>query len=176
MANYVYIATSLDGFIADRDGGLDWLMNFPNPGQADYGFEEFLSGIDAIIMGRKTYETVRSFGVWPYRQPVFVLSNTMKAVPEEMADRVKVVGGSLEDIIGQLNSSGLKNLYLDGGISIQGFLREDLVDELIISRIPLLLGGGIPLFGEQDQLLLFDHVKTEIFDNGIVQSHYIRKR
>jgi len=94
LAVYVYVATSLDGFIAASDGGLDWLMETPNPEQSDYGFAEFMSGIDAIVMGRNTFETVLTFGDWPYSKPVFVLSRTLDEVPEGLRDRVEVVSCS----------------------------------------------------------------------------------
>ena len=86
MANYVYIATSLDGFIADKDGGLDWLMEIPNPDKSDYGFAEFMNTVDALLMGRKTFEIVVSFGQWPYTKPVFVLSNSLKEIPDNFFD------------------------------------------------------------------------------------------
>jgi dihydrofolate reductase len=176
MPNFVYIATSLDGFIADKNNEIGWLTEYPNPGKSDFGYAEFSAGIDALIMGRKTYEMVRSFGVWPYEQPVFVLSNTIREVPEELADKVKIISGKLDSMVRQLNASGLNNLYIDGGLAIQGFLNEDLIDELILSRIPVLLGDGAPLFGELQEELMFEHVETEVFDNGIVKSRYVRKR
>ena len=93
MTNYVYIATSLDGHIATSEGGLDWLNEVPNPEQSDYGFADFMSGIDAIVMGRNTFETVRSFGVWPYERPVFVLSENLPEIPAELAGKAELVGG-----------------------------------------------------------------------------------
>jgi dihydrofolate reductase len=176
MANSVYIAVSLDGFIATKTGGLEWLMEFPNPEKSDFGYAGFMANIDAIVMGRKTFEKVLSFGAWPYEKPLFVLSNTLKEVSGDLSGKAEIINGDPREIINTLKFRGFKNLYLDGGITIQNFLAEDLVDELIISRIPYLLGDGTPLFGSLEESMLFDHVETEVFDNGIVKSHYTRKR
>jgi dihydrofolate reductase len=174
MANYVYIATSLDGFIATVDGGVDWLNEIPNPEQSDYGYAEFISGIDAIVMGRATFETVLTFGDWAYDKPVFVLSNSLTIVPERVTDKVEIVSGDINKLVKQLNQQGYTNLYIDGGKVIQSFLAADLIDELIITRIPILLGDGIPLFNNLDHMLKFKHKKTEIFNNDLVKSSYAR--
>ncbi len=176
MANYVYIATSLDGFIADSNGGLDWLLQISNPDKSDFGFGDFMSGIDAIVMGRKTYETVLTFGEWPYTKPVFVLSNTMNELPERLNGFAKIVKGGLKAIIAGLQEQGYNNLYVDGGLTIQSFLKEDLIDELIITRIPVLLGGGISLFGDLAKSLSFRHIKTEVMIGALVKSFYVRER
>jgi dihydrofolate reductase len=97
MVNYVYIATSLDGFIATSDGGLDWLDEIPNPGKSDYGYSDFMSGIDAIVMGRKTFEKVLTFDFWPYDKPVYVPSSSKVDVPKELEDKVKTVTGNPKD-------------------------------------------------------------------------------
>lgn len=176
MANYVYIATSLDGFIATEDGGLDWLMEVPNPDKSDYGFADFIKGIDALVMGRNTFEKVLTFGEWSYNKPVFVLSNSLTEVPKNLTDKAEIVKGDIASVIHKLNQQGYKNLYIDGGKVIQSALKEDLIDELIINRIPILLGKGLPLFGENDLILKFKHTKTEIFSNTLVMSHYSRDR
>jgi dihydrofolate reductase len=172
--NTVYIATSLDGFIATTEGGLDWLNEFPNPDQDDFGYAEFIAGIDALVMGRKTFEKVLTFGAWSYKKPVFVLSNTLGQLPPGMEGKAEIVSGCLRQLTDRLSERGFKNLYIDGGLVIQSFLAEDLIDELIISRIPILLGDGIPLFGPLRESLEFHHHKTETFGNGIVKSHYTR--
>ena len=177
MANYVYIATSLDGFIATPDGGVDWLDEIPNPDQSDFGYSEFISHIDAIVMGRNSFEKVLTFGDWPYNKPVFVLSNTLKAVPENLVDTVEIVSGTdIKSLVHRLNKRGYQNLYIDGGRTIQSFLAEDMIDELIITRIPILLGQGIPLFGMLSHPLQFHHEKTEVFNNLLVKSAYRRLR
>ena len=121
MANYVYIATSLDGFIATVDGGIDWLNEIPNPEQSDYGYAEFISGIDAIVMGRGTFEKVLTFGDWSYEKPVFVLSNSLEEVPEHLAGKVEIIRGEISEVVSLLNQRGYTNLYIDGGKVIQSF-------------------------------------------------------
>jgi dihydrofolate reductase len=175
LANYVYIATSLDGFIATSEGGLDWLEEIPNPEKSDYGFAEFMSGIDAIVMGRKTFEKVLTSGFWPYNKLVYVLSKSGVKVPKEFENKVEVVNANPKIVVDQLNKFGHQNLYIDGGITIQSFLEEDLIDEMIITRIPVLLGEGIPLFGRLSQRRHFSHKKTEVVNNMLVKSHYSRR-
>ena len=172
MKNYVYIATSLDGYIATEDGSVDWLSEIPNPNDSDYGFNDFIQGVDAIVMGRKTFEKVLSFGQWPYTKKVFVLSSKLKEVPKEVTDKAEIIAGDIKDITADLNKKGFMNLYIDGGKTVQSFLREGLIDEMIITRIPILLGSGIPLFGKLDKAIRFDEVETEILDELLVKSHY----
>ncbi len=173
MPNIVFIAKSLDGYIADKDGSLEWLQNVPNPEGLDLGYRNFMNGIDAIVMGRTTYETVLGFDIdWPYSKPVFVLSRTINSVPDELTDKVEIVNGSLMKIIGSLNKRNYNNIYIDGGNTIQNFLKEGLINELIISTIPIILGGGSPLFGELSSYIELEHINTEVFLNEIVQSHY----
>ncbi len=177
MANYVYIATSLDGFIATQDGGIDWLDEIPNPEQSDFGYGEFMTRIDAIVMGRNSFEKVLTFAVWPYDKPVFVLSSSLKHVPKDLVDKVEIIGNdNISTLIANLNQQGYYHLYIDGGRTIQSFLAEDLIDEMIITRVPILLGKGIPLFGNLTSALRFQHQTTEIFSNGLVKSSYIRLR
>ncbi|VEP13535.1 Bifunctional deaminase-reductase domain protein [Hyella patelloides LEGE 07179] len=176
MANYVYIATSLDGFIATSDGGLDWLYELPNPEQSDYGYAEFMSCIDAIVMGRNTFEKVLTFDEWPYDKPVFILSNSLAKLPEHILDKAEIVSGDIKRLINQLNQRGYKNLYVDGGGVIQSFLQEDLIDEIIITLIPILLGNGFSLFGKLDRQLKFRHKKTEIYNKTLVKNYYTRDR
>ena len=178
MANTVYIATSLDGYIAKEDGNIDWLMNIPNPEKSDYGFSEFLGRVDGIFMGRKTFEVVLSFPDWPYSKPipVFVLSNTWQTLPVKVSGKAEIVSGELQRILAALKDRGINNLYVDGGNTIQAFLKEDLIDEMIITKVPILLGSGIPLFGKNELELAFEHVETEVINNFLVRSRYLRKR
>ncbi|MEL6381226.1 MAG: dihydrofolate reductase family protein, partial [Cyanobacteria bacterium J06626_18] len=164
-------------FIATSDGGIDWLDAIPNTEQSDYGYAEFMSGIDAIVMGRNTFEQVLTFGDWPYPKPVFVLSRNLNEIPEHITDEVKLVQEiALKHLIRELHQQGHHNLYIDGGRTIQSFLEEDLIDEMIITRVPILLGNGFPLFGRLEQSLRFKHKKTDIYNNGLIKSHYIRER
>jgi dihydrofolate reductase len=178
MSNTVYIATSIDGYIAREDGTIDWLMELPNPEKSDYGFSVFLKRIDGMIMGRKTFETVLEFKEWPYpkRLPIFVLSNSLIELPGKLSAKVEIVSGKLKKIIESLKERGINNLYIDGGKTIQSFLKEDLIDEMIITRIPILLGSGIPLFDKNNLELMFEHVGTEVFNNMLIRSKYLRKR
>jgi dihydrofolate reductase len=172
--NIVYIATSIDNFISTKEGGLDWLDNLPNPDKVDFGYSSFMETIDALIMGRNTYEKVLSFGCdWPYSKKVFVLSNTLTAIEDKSLEgKVDIVKGDLKEIVKSLNDQGFKRLYIDGGKTIQSFMEEDLIDELILSRVPLLLGDGIPLFPISNKRLYLEHIETKAFSNGLVQSHY----
>ena len=173
--NKVFIATSIDGFIADKNGGIDWLHSIPNPENNDMGYSDFMNQVDALVMGRNTFEIVCGFDMdWPYQKPVFVLSNTLKSIPENLADKVFLVKGPLKDVLAEINSRGHQNLYIDGGKTIQSFLKEDLIDEMTITLIPYLLGGGIPLFGELDQKLKFECDSSKIYLNQVVQNKFIR--
>lgn len=173
MANIVFIATSLDGFIAEKDGGLDWITKIPNLDNNDCGFSELMNRIDALVMGRKTYEQVLSFdGKWPYSKMVFVLSKTLNTVEPSLKGKVEVINGGIKEIVDRLNEGGYNNLYIDGGKTIQSFLREDLIDEIIITKAPIKLNDGIPLFENKDHESKFELTSTERFENGLVQDCY----
>lgn len=177
MANIVYIATSLDGYIADKNNSVDWLHEIPNPQGDDFGFGEFMDRIDALIMGRNTLDVVLSFGVdWPYTKPVYVLSNSMIEVPKELEGKVFLTKGDPAEVMAELSAKGHSNFYVDGGTTIQQFLKADLIDEMVISIIPTLLGGGIPLFGELAQPLKFRHTKSERYLDCIVKNYFVRER
>jgi len=175
MKTTVYIGTSLDGFIARKDGDIDWLTQFAND-EAIQAYEELIKRIDAIVIGRGTFEKVLSFPSWPYTKKVFVLSNSIKQVPDIIKEKVTILSMNPGELPGYLSGKGLTNIYIDGGKVIQGFLKEDLIDELIISKAPILIGSGIPLFGHLDIDLLFKHIKTNVQSNGLVRSYYERKR
>jgi len=176
MTNIVYIATSLDGFIARPNGEIDWLNNIPNPSNSDFGYNEFINRIDGVLMGRNTYESVLGFGSWPYTQPVFILSNTLETLPEELKNKAEIVNGELKDILKRLKMRKINNLYVDGGKTIQSFLKEDLIDEMIITTVSILLGEGIPLFGDGYQIrdLKFNCEKVEFINQYLVKHYYKR--
>ena len=174
MSNIVYIATSLDGYIARKDGNLDWLMEIPNPDNSDYGFQSFINGIDGILMGRITFETIVGFNQWPYTKPVFILSNKLVSLPDGYQERAKIVNGEIKDILRSLRRKGIENLYIDGGKTIQSFLKQDLIDELIITRVPIILGSGFPLFVDMDIEIKFKLIDTEILNEDLVKSTYKR--
>lgn len=174
--NKVYIATSLDGYIADQNGGLDWLHSIPNPENSDMGYADLTASIDALVMGRVTFETVCSFDIdWPYQKPVFVWSRTLKEVPVSLKDKVYLVKGTVGEILEQIHQKGFYKLYIDGGKTIQSFLKEDLVDRMTITIIPKLLGGGFPLFAELPSILDFECIDTQLFSNQVVQNTFVRK-
>lgn len=173
--NSVYIGVSLDGYIADSEGGIGYLDTFPLPENEDMGYYAFMDSVDALVMGRITFETVLGFNVpWPYQKPVYVLSNNLKEIPEGYEGKVFLVNGTLTDVLKQIHANGHHRLYIDGGSTIQGFLKEDLIDEMIITTIPVLIGGGHPLFGELSETLKFECASTRLYAEKIVQSRFVR--
>lgn len=171
----VYIATSLDGFIARLDGRLDWLEH--DSGGEDYGFQNFFDSIDTRVMGRGTYEFVAASGEWPYEgKRTIVLSSTLnnRDVAEHLVGKLEILSMEPVDLVELLAGAGARHIYVDGGITVQRFLRAVLVDELILSRMPVLLGSGIPLFGDLDADVQLEHVETQGFPSGLVQSRYRR--
>lgn len=170
MKASVFIATSLDGFIARADGGLDWL---PAGGGETHGYDEFMASVDALVIGRHTFETVLGFDAWPYgTKPVFVLS-THPPAPAPEGAVVECWAGTPQEITSRLAARGFRHAYVDGGITIQRFLQAGLIQRLIITRIPVLLGAGIPLFGKLQRDVLLKHVATRQYASGLVQSEYL---
>jgi dihydrofolate reductase len=172
----VYIATSIDGYISRADGRIDWLS--PAEDAASFQrFEKFLSTIQAIAMGRNTFLQVLSFERWPYRDiPVYVLSKSLSQLPENSPRAVRLRNCSPEDLIAELGSENLQRVYVDGGETVKRFLEKDLIDELTITRLPILLGSGRTLFGPLPFDLKYQHVSTETFTTGTVQTKYLRVR
>lgn len=171
----VFVGVSLDGFLARPDGSLDWLMGGGEAEGGDHGYNEFIAGIDVIVMGRKTFEQVLTFDKWYYGDKrVVVLSRRPVdlAAARARGGVVEQMAGSPEDIVAQLGAGGARHLYVDGGITIQDFLRAGLIQRLIISRLPLLLGQGIPLFGALPHDIRLRHVATRTYPGGMVQSEY----
>lgn len=166
----VYIATSLDGFIARRNGDIDWLTG--GEGSEDYGYAEFMAGIDHVVMGRNTYEKVLTFGGWHYDKKVIVLTSRDLTPPPELSDKVEALHLSPRELVNEMDTRGAKHIYLDGGVTIQRFLREGLVDEMTITTIPILIGEGLPLFGKLEKDLKLELIKSEAFKNGFVQNKY----
>jgi dihydrofolate reductase len=175
MKSKVYIGTSLDGFIARKDGDINWLTKFANQ-EAIHAYEKFLSGIDAIAIGKGTFEKVLTFPSWPYEKKVFVLSSSIKHVPDIVKEKATLLSMIPEDVLIYLSTKGFSSIYIDGGKVIQDFLRKDLIDELIIAKAPVLLGNGIPLFEYLETDLQFIHIRTEVQSNGLVRSYYERMR
>lgn len=171
MKTFVYIGTSLDGFIARNDGDIEWLVQFANQEAID-AYREFTSGIDAIIIGRGTFEKVLSFPSWPYEKPVFVLSTRLTEVPHALRQEVTVLSMRPAELLRYLAGKGFSAIYVDGGKVIQDFLKEDLIDELTVAKAPILIGSGIPLFGYLATDIQFSHIRTEVQSNGLVRSYY----
>ena len=172
----VFCGVSLDGFIARPDGGLDWLEGDGTAEMVDHGYEAFVAGIDAVVMGRNSFETVMSFEHWPYTKKVIVLSSgqvDLTAARARGAD-LEVMNGSPEQLVTELAAKGLFRLYVDGGITVQRFLRAGLVDRLILTRLPVLIGQGIPLFGALEKDIRLKLVASRTFPGGLVQSEYAR--
>ena len=171
-----YIATSLDGFIAGKDGELDWLneSNATVPHGEDCDFKTFLDSVDAIVMGRKTYETVLSFGEWPYEgKPIVVLSRNAISFPPNVPNTVTRSSDAPQDLLERLANEGVEHVYVDGGITIQRFFADGLVDEITVTTIPIILGDGIPLFGSLEKSINLTHMRTTVFDFGFVQTKYM---
>jgi dihydrofolate reductase len=173
MRASIFVGASLDGYIARPDDGLDFLHAGEDGGEpVDFGFDAFLASVDALVMGRRTYDVVRVFPTWPYgAKPVIVLS-TRPLAPAPPGAVVEQMSGAPTEIVARLADRGLGHIYVDGGITLQRFLRDGLVTRLVISRVPVLIGSGIPLFGALDHDVRLEHVATREFPGGMVQSEY----
>jgi dihydrofolate reductase len=170
MRASVFVGISLDGFIARADGGLDFL---PADGGEPHGYDEFMASVDALVIGRNTFETVLGFATWPYgEKPVIVLSARPLA-PAPPGAVVERMSGDPADIVSQCAARGLAHIYVDGGITVQRFLAAGLIQRLIITRVPVLIGTGIPLFGALPRDILLRHVATRQYASGLVQSEYV---
>ena len=173
MKASVYIGTSLDGFIAREDGDIAWLTRFADE-NAIQAYDDFIEGIDSIIIGRGTFETVLTFPDWPYQKPVFVLSGSLTHLPDKLTAQATLISLKPAETLTYLSDLGYRSAYVDGGQVIQSFLDQDLIDDLTIATIPVLLGSGIPLFGRLSRDLNFTHLRTNSFPNGLVRSYYRR--
>lgn len=170
----VFIATSVDGFIARENGDICWLTGHPVPEGEDYGYGAFMTGIGAIVMGRATFDTVRGFAEWPYQVPVVVLSRKPEAVsvPEGLQGRVRVSAESPAAVLAGLAEQGVGRVYIDGGQVIRAFLAAGLVRRIVISTIPVLLGAGRPLWGHGASDIALTLAGVRHWPNGVVQSEY----
>jgi len=166
----VFIGVSVDGFIARPNGELDFL---PEGGGEPHGYNEFIASVDAIVIGRATFEKVLTLGPWHYgSKRVVILSSRPVDLSAVRGGVVEQMGGPPAEIVSKLAASGAHNLYVDGGITIQRFLRAGLIQRLIITRVPVLIGEGIPLFGSLPQDIPLRHVTTRHYPSGLVQSEY----
>jgi dihydrofolate reductase len=165
----VFIGTSVDGFIARPNGDLDFL---PPGGGEPHGYNEFIATVDAIVIGRKTFETVLAMESWPYGDKRVVVLSSRPVDMSGVRGVVEQMAGSPAEIVSQLAASGAQHLYIDGGITIQGFLRAGLIQRLVITRVPVLVGDGVPLFGTVPRDVRLRHVATRHYPSGLVQSEY----
>jgi dihydrofolate reductase len=165
----VFVGTSVDGFIARPDGTLDFL---PPGGGEPHGYDEFIATVDAIVIGRKTFETVLAMENWPYGEKRVVVLSSRPVDLSKAGGVVEHTGGAPAEIVSRLAASGAHHLYVDGGITVQGFLRAGLVQHLVITRVPVLIGEGIPLFGALPHDIRLQHVVTRHYPSGLVQSEY----
>ncbi len=178
----VFIATSTDGFIAKSDGNIDWLMAAGNSqvdlgDEADMGFNHYIKSVDCMIMGRKCMEMIDSMNLtddqWPYGElPIYVLSNSLKVAPINLKNKVNMYSGDIKALISGLEKQGHKHAYIDGGNTIQGFINLELINELTITRAPVLLGDGISLFGKTSKDIRLKQGRVKSFANDFVQESY----
>jgi dihydrofolate reductase len=169
MTASVFIGASLDGFIARTNGDLDWL---PAGGGEPHGYDEFIATVDAIVIGRMTFETVLAFEAWPYGEKRVVVLSSSPLDLSKARGAVEQMSGTPAEVVAQLAATGSHHLYIDGGITIQRFLRAGLIQQVIVTRVPVLIGEGIPLFGPLPHDVRLTHVATRSFPSGLVQSEY----
>jgi len=179
VSGHVFIAVSVDGFIARTDGSIDWLeppaSELPHEAaREDHGYDSFVADMDGIIMGRGTFEKVLTFGAWPYTKPVIVLSRTLsdEDLRPDLHDKVRIANLPPKQLVAELSGIGWRRAYIDGGKVIQAFLCAGLVENLVVTRIPILIGNGIPLFGSLPADIHLKHIETTTFPSGFVQSTY----
>lgn len=184
ITGHVFIAASVDGFIARRDGDLAWLDTYSGPIE-DHGYDAFMASMDGLVMGRGTFEKVLTFGAWPFAKPVVVMSRTLgnDRLPPDLAGpypggshptsaKVRISALPPRETMAGLAAEGWRRAYVDGGLLIQSFLRAGLIADMIVTRIPVLLGDGIPLFGPLAADVPLRHLATTAFPSGLVQSTY----
>jgi len=178
----VYIATSADGYIATPEGGVDWLhtagkLDADMSASPDMGFNGFIASVDCMIMGRKCMEVISSFDLtpeqWPYGDTkIYVLSRSIEVPPENLRGKVEMYSGDIPKLISQLEINGFKHAYIDGGATITSFINLQLINEMTISKAPVILGQGIPLFGKVDKSIKLVNSKSVSFPNDFVQIRY----
>lgn len=170
MTVSVFVGASVDGFIARKDGALDFL---PAGGGEPHGYNEFMASVDALVIGRNTFEIVLDFPTWPYGDKrVVVLSSRPVDLSAVRGGVVEQMSGTPAEIVAKLAATGAHHLYVDGGITIQQFLRAGLVHRLVVTRVPVLIGEGIPLFGSLPHDVRLRHVATTSYLSGLVKSEY----
>ncbi|MBY6056005.1 dihydrofolate reductase family protein [Leisingera daeponensis] len=171
---HVFIATSLDGYVARQDHSLDWLLKQPAAEGDDGGFAAFMDSVDGLVMGTGSFRTLLGFDAWPYTKPVVVLSSSLTAqdIPEQLTDKVRFSTATPADLMQELQKEGWKRAYVDGGRLVQSFLRRGLIADLTITTVPVLIGSGIPLFGNLDKDIDLKVANSRILPAGMVQTTF----
>jgi dihydrofolate reductase len=170
MKASVFVGTSVDGFIARHNGNFDFL---PEGGGEPHGYTEFIATVDVLVIGRNTFDKVLTLETWPYADKrVVVLSNRAIDTVASSGARVEQMSGPPPEIFNRLAASGAQHAYIDGGITVQQFLRAGLIQRLVITRVPVLIGQGIPLFGSLPQDVKLRHLSTQAYASGLVKSEY----
>lgn len=170
---HVFIATSLDGFIARNDGALDWLMKHETESE-DHGYDAFMASVDGVVMGRGSFEKVLTFDPWPYDKPVIVMSSSLGEtdIPAPLRSKVRLSRLTPRALMQDLAGQGWKRAYIDGGMLIRSFLRDGLISDMTLTRVPVLIGQGRPLFGNLTRDIDLEHISTRNFPSGLVTSEY----
>ncbi|WP_225758813.1 MULTISPECIES: dihydrofolate reductase family protein [Leclercia] len=173
VTTHVFIAVSLDGYIARQDGDIGWLLQRDDPTE-DHGYAAFIADKEWIVMGRGSYEKVLTFEAWHYDRPVLVLSRQLAdtPVPEALKGKVQFSRRTPKEVLNDLAAQNVKRVYIDGGQVIQSFLREGLVADMVITTVPVLLGSGKPLFGSLPGDIDLTLLSSRSYASGLVQSHY----
>jgi dihydrofolate reductase len=173
ITGHVFIAVSLDGFVARKNHSIDWLMKQSTEGE-DLGFDDFMASVDGLIMGSGSFKNVLTFGAWPYKKPVMVMSHSLteEDIPPELEGRVRLTGLSPQELMKSLEREGWKRAYVDGGLLVQSFIRAGLIKDINITVIPILLGDGLPLFGPIKGDIDLKLMGSESFGSGLVQNRY----
>jgi dihydrofolate reductase len=173
MKASVFIASSLDGFIARTDGDIDWLTNpdYDIDGE-DFGYSSFIKSVDVILMGRNTFEKVLTFDQWHYTVPVRVCTHRTLSIPDHLQNKVDVISGDPSTMLEVLSKEGFVHAYVDGGLLIQQFLKAKLIAEITLTLIPVLLGSGIPLFGQLEEDIRLELLQSKNWENGLSQNHF----
>ncbi|EHL97660.1 riboflavin biosynthesis protein RibD protein [Acetobacteraceae bacterium AT-5844] len=173
ITGHVFIATSLDGFIARENGDIEWLLSRDDPSE-EHGYHDFIKDIDGLVMGRGSFEAAVRHDTWPYDKPVLVLSKKLAPlpVPERLKGLVRFSDLAPQAAMDTLAGEGWRRVYVDGGRIVQSFLREGLIADMVITQVPVIIGAGRPLFGLTADDISLTHVSTKVFPSGLVQSHY----
>jgi dihydrofolate reductase len=169
MKATVFVGTSVDGFIARRNGAFDFL---PEGGGEPHGYDEFMASVDVLVIGRNTFEQLRGFQTWPYGAKRVVVLSSRAIDTNVRGATLEHMSGSPAQVTQRLAASGAQHAYIDGGITVQRFLRAGLIQRLIITRVPVLIGEGIPLFGVLPHDVRLQHVLTTTYSGGLVKSEY----